>query len=104
DEANGTLVIRAATGYQTILLREGATYRPGEGITGWIFKTGKGVRVAGLDELRRHDAHKGKQNKHQKKEPNTFLGLPLKVSDRFTGVEKVIGVLKVEEIARSQNH
>ena len=38
------------------------------------------------------------------REPNSFLGLPLRVHDRTTDRDKVIGVLKVENIARSVNH
>ncbi|HEX2993358.1 MAG TPA: hypothetical protein VHP14_00950, partial [Anaerolineales bacterium] len=38
------------------------------------------------------------------REPDSFLGLPLKVRDRFTGEEKIIGVLKVEDIRPSESH
>jgi signal transduction protein with GAF and PtsI domain len=52
DEAKNELVIQAATGYQTSLLKAGATYTLGEGITGWIAQNGKAVRANSLDDLR----------------------------------------------------
>jgi hypothetical protein len=39
-----------------------------------------------------------------KREPRSFLGLPLKVIDRYSSKEKVIGVLKIEDIQRSEQH
>ena len=38
------------------------------------------------------------------REPNSYLGLPLLVTDRYSGKGKVFGVLKIEDIARSPEH
>jgi len=105
DEKTAELVIQAATGYQRPLVARRATYALGEGVTGWIAEKGEGFRANSLDELRKHSAWQGKQNPVQKnREPRSFLGLPLKVVDRFNNNEKVIGVLKVEDIGPSGNH
>jgi|GEM_PF-28149 len=105
DEATGKLVIKAATGYQEGLVQKGVTYGLGEGITGWIAKTGERVRAKSLEELRRHPKWLGKHNPQQaNREPDSFLGMPLRVVDRYTSTEKVIGVLKVENIVPSPSH
>ena len=99
DDATNRLVIRAATGYQEKLVDLGATYAPGEGITGWIFREGKEVLANTLEALRSHPAHKGKQDAKQGgRKPSAFLGVPLHVAER------VIGVLKVENIRASLSH
>ncbi len=105
DDARRVLVIKAATGYQKELVSRKAEYEPGEGITGWIFQKGRHVRANSLQELREHPTWKGKQNNRQgNKEPDTFLGVPLKIKERFSEKERVIGVLKVEEIIPSASH
>ncbi|MBN1487594.1 MAG: GAF domain-containing protein [Anaerolineae bacterium] len=105
DEATGKLVIQAATGYQKPLVQKGATYTVGEGVTGWIAAKGELFRANDLDALHQHPAWAGKQNPGQGgREPRSFLGLPLKIADRFSGKEKVIGVLKVEDIVPSPKH
>jgi starch synthase len=105
DEATNELMIRAAVGYQEALVERRAKYRMGEGITGWIAETGRSFRANSLEELKKHSAWKGKQNSGQgNREPQAFLGLPLRVVDRVTGKEKVIGVLKVEDIVRTSGH
>ena len=105
DEATDKVVVQAAAGYQKPLVARRATYDLGEGITGWIAKEGRAVRAKTLKELHDHPAWLGKQTPLQGgREPNSFLGLPLRVHDRGTDRDKVIGVLKVENIARSVNH
>jgi starch synthase len=105
DEATGLLVIQAATGYQEGLVKRTATYKVGEGVTGWIAEQGELFRANDLDELHKHPAWKGKQNPGQGgQEPASFLGVPLKVKERFTGNDKVIGVLKIEDLQPDSDH
>ena len=105
DEATNTVVIRAAAGYQQPLVTSHASYELGAGITGWIAKKGRAVRARTLEELHAHPAWVGKYTSIQAdREPNSFLGLPLRVHDRATDRDKIIGVLKVENVARSANH
>ena len=105
DEATGELIIKAAAGYQEGLVKEEASYEAGEGITGWIAQNDESFRADNREELRRHPNWEGKHNeKQQSREPNSFLGVPLKVVDRHTGKDKVIGVLKVEDITPSTSH
>ena len=104
DEASNRVVVQAATGYQANLLKERASYGMGEGVTGWIAREGKPFRADTNAELRAHPAWRGRFDYLLGTEPNSFLGLPLLVTDRFSGNEKVIGVLKVENIAQSKEH
>ena len=72
----------------------------GEGITGWIAKAGRPVRAKSWEELHRHSAWKGIHTQtYGGREPSSFLGLPLLVTDRYDQRNKVIGVLKIENIA-----
>lgn len=65
----------------------------------------KPFRSNSIAELHRHPAWRGKQNSNQAgREPNSFLGLPLKVVEPATSRERVIGVLKLEDILPSPNH
>ena len=105
DKTNDKLVIQAAAGYQKPLVEKRAGYVLGEGVTGTIAKLGNTVRANSIEDLHKSPGWAGKQNPGQGgREPNSFLGLPLKVRDRFTGKEKIIGVLKVEDIVPSENH
>jgi starch synthase len=105
DKANNKLVIQAAAGYQKPLVKKTAEYALGEGVTGTIAKLGNTVRANSIQELHDSPGWVGKQNPLQeKREPNSFLGLPLKVRERFTDKEEIIGVLKVEDIKPSENH
>ena len=104
DEATASVVVRAAAGYQANLLKERASYRMGEGVTGWIAREGKPFRADTYAELRTHPAWRGRFDYLLGTEPNSFLGLPLLVKDRFSGKEKVLGVLKVENIVQSKEH
>ena len=105
DEKDRLLKIKAATGYQETLVEKQASYTLGEGITGWIADKGEVVRARSRKELMQHPNWKGKLDPDQGgRQPNSFLGLPLKVVDRFSGKEKVIGVLKVEDIIRTEKH
>ena len=104
DEATNRIMIQAATGYQKVLVDKLASYELGEGITGTIAKKGVVVRANSLDELHHTPGWAGKQNIEQGREPNSFLGVPLKVVDSITERENVIGVLKVEDIRASQDH
>ena len=101
------LSIQAATGYQNVLVTKKAHYDlddpPPQGITAFIAITGQKVIARSREELHQHPAHWGKYNKEQGgREPNAFLGIPLKFLEA-TGTEKVIGVLKIEDI-RSPHH
>jgi hypothetical protein len=105
DETTGKLVIQAATGYQTPLVEAHATYHLGEGVTGWIAQQGEWIRANSTDELHRTPGWLGKQNQRQGgREPYSFLGLPLKIMDLSAGRERVIGVLKIEDIVPSPDH
>lgn len=104
DEPMNSVVVEAAAGYQAGLLSERASYRMGEGLTGWIAQEGKSFRADTLAELHAHPAWLGKHNQHLGKEPNAFLGLPLLAKDRFSDKDIVIGVLKVENIAQTEHH
>jgi starch synthase len=105
DEASGMLVIQAATGYQKPLVEKHVTYTLGEGITGWIAEKGEAFRASSKAELTKHPNWKGKQDPNQdNRQPNSYLGLPLKVVDRATKQDKVIGVLKVEDVVPSEKH
>ena len=104
DEASNRVVVKAATGYQANLLKERASYGMGEGVTGWIAREGKPFRADTNAELRAHSAWRGRFDYLLGTEPNSFLGLPLLVIDRFSGKEKVLGVLKVENVVQSKEH
>ena len=104
DEPTNSVVVQAAAGYQAGLINERASYRMGEGMTGWIAQEGKPFRAKTLAELHSHRAWQGKHDRLLGKLPNSFLGLPLLVTDRFSGKERVIGVLKVENIAQTKDH
>jgi signal transduction protein with GAF and PtsI domain len=94
DEITNQLVIQAATGYQKSLVAHRATYALGEGVTGCIADKGERFRANSTDELRSHPNWKGKYRLGvADRIARSFLGLPLKVVDRFTEKEKVIGVL-----------
>jgi GAF domain-containing protein/cellulose biosynthesis protein BcsQ len=105
DEVTNKLVIQAATGYQKPLIAQRASYGIGEGITGWIARTGETFRANSLEEFKKIPAWKGRLNApHGIREPQAFLGVPLRVNDRLGSAEKVIGVLKVEDIAPTEEH
>lgn len=90
--ATKRLVMRAAVGYHSSMVGQ-ATYEIGEGITGWIAKTGEPFKAESTGQLRQHPAWCGKYDRLQWEQPNecrSFLGVPLRV-----GTNKV-GVLKVE--------
>ena len=88
DEPTNSVVVEAAAGYQAGLLGERASYRMGEGVTGWIAQEGRPLRAKTLIELHSQPAWRGKHDRLLGKLPNSFLGLPLLVTDRFTGKEK----------------
>ena len=99
NEETGLLEIRAADGYHKPLLKEKATYQLGEGTTGQIAQQGKTFRADSLTQLHDETRWKGKHKHLQGDiEPNAFLGIPLKVTDRVTPEQQiVIGVLKLED-------
>ena len=92
------LSIQAATGYQEVLVDRKAQYDlKGKGITPYIARTGKEVIARSKEELQAHEAHAGKYNIAQGREPNSFLGIPLKII-KTGGSEERIGVLKIEDV------
>ena len=98
NEDTSRLEIRAAAGYHEPLLRHGASYELGEGTTGWIAQTGKTFKANSLNELHTRTPWKGKHKGLQEnREPAAFLGIPLKIVDRISSQEQVIGVLKLED-------
>jgi transcriptional regulator with GAF, ATPase, and Fis domain len=86
--------IMAAAGYHKPLMRakERPAYELGEGVTGWIAKTGEIFKADSTDELHSNKGKtwQGKYKKLQKnREPNAFLGIPLKVGNLTMGVLKL---------------
>ena len=74
------------------------------GVTAYIARTGQPFFARSTDELHRHAEWEGKYKMHQGgREPNAFLGIPLKVL--VTGAEeRTIGVLKIEDIRPNPHH
>lgn len=99
------LLVRAATGYQRVLVAEKATYHlHDKGITAFIARTRERVTARSKEELRQHPAWAGKYTTAQGgHEPNAFLGIPLRVLVAGGG-EEIIGVLKVEDIRSNPRH
>jgi len=98
DEQRENLEIKAASGYQSILMDVSPrpSYRSGEGVTGRIAQTNKPILANSLDDLRRiGGAKKGKYDeKQENQQPQAFYGMPLNVQ----GQNRPIGVLKVESL------
>jgi starch synthase len=96
DDASGSLMIAAASGYQKALIKAKASYELKEGVTGTIADTGLPIGANKLAELREHgDPKRGKYDDLQgDNKPNSYYGVPLKV----TGKSKPIGVLKFESL------
>ncbi|MCP4702023.1 MAG: GAF domain-containing protein [Gammaproteobacteria bacterium] len=105
DSDSQMLNIQAATGYQRQLVAKGASYEvKGQGITAWIAREGTSFKANSVEELHAHKSWAGKQNLAQDdREPNAFLGIPLKVI-AVGGRAEVIGVLKVEDIRPGPRH
>ena len=105
EPGSSQLKIQAATGYQTVLLEMRAAYRLQDpGLTTWIAREGKLIKANSVAELQQHPQWAGRHRVEQGgREPNTFLGIPLKIITTG-GREEVIGVLKVEEIHPSPRH
>jgi transcriptional regulator with GAF, ATPase, and Fis domain len=77
---------------------ERPSYDIGEGLTGWVAQRDEPFRANSKDELHSSTDEKQKKRwagkfKHLQgnREPNAFLGIPLKVEGRL------IGVLKLED-------
>ncbi len=106
DKHTHKLIIRAAAGYQSVLVEKGVNYEIGQGVTGKIAQTGDLVQIKSIDELRKYSSWRGNYDsvQQEQREPNAFLGLPLKAADPLSGEQQVIGVLKVESIRPSRNH
>ena len=98
NEDTGRLEIKAAAGYHLPLLQTPASYAVGEGTTGWLAQQRQPFKADSLDELHDRTPWQGKHRHLQAgREPAAFLGLPLKIVDRVTHEERVIGVLKLED-------
>lgn len=109
DDATKKLVIQAADGYQKVLEERHATYNLGEGITGTIAKEGALVSAKTLAELHDSPGWEGKMNRDQGQEPESFLGVPLTITELGAGDlrgarKRTIGVLKVEDIQVTASH
>jgi hypothetical protein len=96
DESNQRLVIAAASGYQEDLMQAKASYEWGEGVTGHIAQNGEPILADSLQKLREQgEGGRGKYDDLQGgNQPNSFYGVPLKV----TGRDTPIGVLKFESL------
>jgi starch synthase len=99
NKDTGNLEIKAAAGYHKPLLDKNVFYysRGEKGITSWIWKEGRIFKADSLEELHGHPAWAGKTKDLQGREPNAYLGIPLKIVDRKSNEEHVIGVLKFED-------
>ena len=105
DEATNKVVAQAAAGYQKPLVAGRATYELGEGITGWIAREGQARFGPGpWTELHAHTAWKGKHTHAGWSRAEFLPGLAAARHGSFQRKSKVIGVLKMENIARSLNH
>ncbi len=106
DPETRILSIQAATGYHSVLVGLGARYDLDRerGVTAYIARTGQPFFARSTDELHRHAEWEGKYKMHQGgREPNAFLGIPLKVLVTG-GEERTIGVLKIEDIRPNPHH
>jgi starch synthase len=104
NESGEYLEIKAAAGYHKVHLGQDNTYHKGEGLTAWLWEHGETVKLDSLDALHKHPGWQGRYKKRQgDREPNCFLGIPLKVTDRHSGTAKVIGVLKLEDRPKRQD-
>lgn len=88
----GEYVLAAAVGLPDFLIGK-ATYRKGEGLTGWVARSGKSLRTNSPTELRSHPAYRGKWDAVQWGEPRfrSLMAVPVVARDGT-----VLGVLKVE--------
>ncbi|RPI95888.1 MAG: GAF domain-containing protein, partial [Chloroflexi bacterium] len=94
NSETGKHEIMAAAGYHKPLMRakQRPAYELGEGVTGWIAKTGRIFKADSTEELHSNQgkAWQGKYKKLQRnREPNAFLGIPLKVGNLTMGVLKL---------------
>jgi starch synthase len=101
NEYNTELTIQAAAGYQEPLVAARVKYKWGDRVTGRIAADKKAIVANSLEKLREiggnvpSGAYDHLHKEHL--QPQSFYGLPLIVREE-TGVERVIGVLKVESI------
>ena len=93
DIPGENLQLKAATGYDKILLDHNVGYRKNEGLTGWIWSSGNSLKANSLEQIRQNPHHVGKLDSINwgGSQASHFMGIPLKTPDG-----KVIGVLKVE--------
>jgi GAF domain-containing protein len=99
DDITGRYVLRGTTGLQESakMPAERVEYEPGEGLTGWIAKHGRSLRIANVkdsEELRRiaEDLVWSKKYSEISAKPGqAYLGVPILSRDGAT----VLGVLRV---------
>jgi signal transduction histidine kinase len=80
---SGELSIRAAIGLPPDVVRS-TRLKLSEGISGYVARTGEGVRVADVAT-----DHRFARTPHPRYESRSFLSVPLRVSDRILGVLNV---------------
>jgi len=99
EESSDAIVLSAAVGLPTRLIGQ-AKYRLGEGLTGWVARSGKPLRTDSPEELTAHPAWKGKWDAVQWGEPrfHSLMGVPLLSRDGTA-----LGVLKVEN-KKTEDH
>ena len=102
DEATNKVVVQAAAGYHKRLMDIPASYSLGEGITGWIAREG---RCCTDRQCRGAPIASGPQGQVPSRPRSKFFPwAAARVHDRSTNRDKIIGVLKVENVSRSVNH
>jgi transcriptional regulator with GAF, ATPase, and Fis domain len=98
NEEKTELNIMAAAGYQKPLVAGKAKYRWGEGVTGRIAMNNEPFLANSLQDLRSMGASpRGAYDSMQSNlRPESFYGIPLNI----IGLDRAIGVLKVESLQR----
>nr|HID14617.1 GAF domain-containing sensor histidine kinase [Anaerolineae bacterium] len=105
DDITGRYVLRGTTGLEGVEMpAERVAYEPGEGLTGWIAKHGRPLRIANVrdrEELRRIAEDLVWNRKYSEisaKPDQAYLGVPILSRDRAT----VLGVLRVSGKAEGE--
>ncbi|MFB0536618.1 MAG: GAF domain-containing protein [Anaerolineae bacterium] len=107
DDITGRYVLRGTTGLQegAKMPAERVEYEPGEGLTGWIAKQGRPLRIANVkdNEELRHIAEdlvwSKKYSEISAKPGQAYLGVPILSRDGAT----VLGVLRVSGKAEGEH-
>jgi hypothetical protein len=99
DEPGGKLVLAAAVGLPERLIGKDS-YRCGQGLTGWVYSTGKPLRTDSPDKLHLHPGWSGKWDASQYglRRFRSLIAVPLIGADGTA-----LGVLKIEN-KKTEDH